>query len=123
FGGRSGALINVVTKSGTREFRGSAYDFVRNQRFDARSFFDVGAQAPLDFNNPGYTIGGPIAGSGSREHSKLFFFFGQDWKRNHQGVSTVSTVPTMAERAGDFRGSTLPAPRDPLTGQPFPDRV
>jgi hypothetical protein len=122
FGGRSGALINVVTKGGTRQFRGSAYEFLRNDRFDARSFFDQAAPAPLDFNNAGYTIGGPIAGR-SRENSKLFFFFGQDWKKNHQGVSNVSTVPTLAERAGDFRASSLPAPRDPLTGQPFLDRV
>ena len=122
FGGRSGALINVVTKGGTREFRGSAYEFFRNDRFDARSFFDQGAPAPLDFNNAGYTIGGPI-GMPNSPTSKLFFFFGQDWKLNHQGVSNVSTVPTLAERSGDFRSSSLPAPRDPVTGQPFPDRV
>jgi outer membrane receptor protein involved in Fe transport len=123
FGGRSGALINVVTKGGTREFRGSAYEFLRDDRFDARSFFDLTAPAPLDFNNAGYTIGGPMAFGTSREKSKLFFFFGQDWKRNHQGGSNVSTVPTLAERGGDFRTSSLPAPRDPLTAQPFADRV
>src|SRR5262249_31190845 len=117
FGGRSGALINVVTRSGTQEFRGSAYEFLRDQRFDARSFFDRGAPAPLSFNNPGYTLGGPVGAPRSGPKSKLFFFFGQDWKRNHQGVTSLSTVPTLAERSGDFRGSSLPAPRDPLTGQ------
>jgi hypothetical protein len=123
FGGRAGALINVVTKTGTRQFRGSAYEFLRNDRFDSRSFFDRGRPAPLDFNNVGYTLGGPIASPRSSAHTKLFFFFGQDWKRNHQGVTNVSTVPTATERAGDFRASSLPAPRDPLTGQPFSDRV
>lgn len=124
FGGRAGALINVVTKGGTREFRGSAYEFIRDDRFDARSFFDGAAPAPLSFNNAGYTIGGPISlGGFNADRSKLFFFFGQDWKKNHQGVAQVATVPTMAERSGDFRSSALAAPRDPLTGQPFPDRT
>jgi Carboxypeptidase regulatory-like domain/TonB-dependent Receptor Plug Domain len=124
FGGRSGALINVVTKGGTRELRGSGYEFFRDERFDARSFFDRGEPAPLDFNNAGYTIGGPITFPGfNTDRSRLFFFFGQDWKKNHQGLTNVSTVPTLAERNGDFRASSLPAPRDPLTGQPFPDRI
>jgi hypothetical protein len=124
FGGRAGALINVVTKGGTRQLRGSGYEFFRNERFDARSFFDRGEPAPLDFNNLGYTIGGPITFPGfNTDRSRLFFFFGQDWKKNHQGVTNVSTVPTLAERSGDFRASSLAAPRDPLTGQPFPDRL
>ena len=124
FGGRAGALINVVTKGGTREFHGSAYEFFRDERFDARSFFDRGDPAPLDFNNAGYTIGGPVSFGGfNADRSKLFFFFGQDWKKNHQGVTNVRTVPTLAERNGDFRASSLAAPRDPVTGQPFADRM
>ena len=94
FGGRAGALINVVTKGGTREFHGSAYEFVRNERFDARSFFDRGDPAPLEFNNPGFTIGGPVSFGGfNPDRSKLFFFFSQDWKMNHQGVTNVSDGP------------------------------
>ena len=81
FGGRAGALVNVVTKSGTREFHGSAYEFFRNQRFDARSFFDCDNPAPLEFNNPGFTIGGPVSFWGfNPDRSKLFFFYSQDWK-------------------------------------------
>ena len=95
FGGRAGALINVVTKGGTREFHGSAYEFVRNERFDARSFFDRGEPAPLEFNNPGFTIGGPVSFGGfNPDRTKLFFFFSQDWKLNDQGVTNVGTVPT-----------------------------
>jgi hypothetical protein len=124
FGGRAGALINVVTKGGTREFKGSAYEFLRDEKFDARGYFDQGEPAPLAFNNAGYTIGGPITlGSFNADRSKLFFFFGQDWKKNHQGATQVTTVPTVAERNGDFRNSSLAAPRDPLTGQPFADRT
>jgi Carboxypeptidase regulatory-like domain/TonB-dependent Receptor Plug Domain len=124
FGGRAGTIINVVTKGGTREFRGSAYEFVRNDRFDARSFFDRGAPAPLEFNNPGYTIGGPVSfGKFNASRTKLFFFFSQDWKINDQGVTNVGTVPTQEERNGDFRNSTLAAPQDPNTGLVFADRI
>jgi Carboxypeptidase regulatory-like domain/TonB-dependent Receptor Plug Domain len=124
FGGRAGALINVVTKGGTRQFRGSAYEFVRNQRFDARSYFDRGEPAPLEFNNPGFTIGGPVSFARfNPSRTKLFFFFSQDWKINDQGVTNVGTVPTQEERNGDFRSSTLTAPRDPGTGLPFADRI
>src|SRR5262249_39732134 len=124
FGGRAGALVNVVTKGGTREFHGSGYEFLRDSSFDARSFFDGAKPAPLSFNNAGYTIGGPH--SICRFHpdrSKLFFFFGQDGKKNHQGATTVDPVPTRAERHGAFSASSLPAPKDPLTGQPFPNRM
>ncbi len=124
FGGRSGALVNVVTKSGTREFSGSGYEFVRDSSFDARSYFDGAKPAPLKFNNRGYTIGGPITmGKFNADRSKLFFFFGQDWKTNHQGATNVDTVPTIAERNGDFSNSSLPAPKDPLTGQAFPNKT
>ena len=62
-------------------------------------------------------------GGFNQDRSKLFFFFSQDWKINDQGVTNVGTVPTLEERSGDFRNSTLAAPRDPATGAPFPDRV
>jgi hypothetical protein len=123
FGGRAGALINVVTKSGTREFRGSGYEFIRDSSFDAKSYFDASKPAPLKFNNRGYTIGGPITmGKFNADRSKLFFFFGEDWKTNHQGTTFVDTVPTLAERNGDFSASSLAAPKDPLTGLAFQDK-
>lgn len=57
FGGRSGALINVITKSGTQRFHGTMFEFVRNDFFDARSFFARQVD-PLRFNDFGYTVGG-----------------------------------------------------------------
>jgi hypothetical protein len=124
FGGRAGAMVNVVTKSGTRDFHGSLFEFVRNDAFDARSFFATRVD-PLRFNDFGGTIGGPIyiPNRFNRNRDKLFFFFSEEWKYVRQGQTTVNTVPTMAERAGDFRDSSLPAPIDPTTGQPFPDRI
>ncbi len=59
FGGRAGGMVNVVTKSGTREFHGSAFEYVRNNIFDARSFF-AQTRPPLRFNNFGWTLGGPV---------------------------------------------------------------
>jgi len=124
FGGRAGAMINVVTKSGTREFHGSLFEFVRNDAWDARSFF-AREMPPLRFNDFGWTLGGPffIPGKFNADRQKVFFFAGQEWKYNHLGETRLSMVPTAAERAGDFRESSLAAPRDPLAGnQPFPDR-
>jgi hypothetical protein len=124
FGGRSGAIVNVVTKSGTREFHGSLFEFVRNDRFDARSFFARGID-PLRFNDFGWTLGGPIfiPNRFNTDRNRLFFFAAQEWKYSHQGETRVGVVPTASERAGDFRNSTLPAPNDPTSGLPFPDRT
>lgn len=124
FGGRSGAMVNVVTRSGTREFHGTAFEFVRNDVFDARSFF-AQRKPPLRFNNFGWTLGGPVywPGKFNSDKQKLFFFGGQEWKLNRQSTVQTSVVPTAEERAGDFRNSTLAAPLDPLSRQPFADRM
>ena len=124
FGGRAGAMINVVTKSGAQDFRGSAYGFVRDERFDALSFFED-EKAPLDYYNLGWTLGGPVfvPNRWNTDRTRLFFFVGQEWKTNHTPLTRISTVPTLEERSGDFRNSSLAAPIDPLTGQPFPDRI
>lgn len=124
FGGRAGAMVNVVTKSGTQQFHGTVFHFVRNDMFDARSFFAKRVD-PLRFNDFGWTVGGPVyvPHRWNARKDKLFFFYSQEWKFNHQGTTNVNTIPTQAERQGDFRGSSLAAPIDPLNRQPFPDRV
>ena len=124
FGGRAGAMVNLVTKSGGRDFHGSLFEFVRNDVFDARSFFAPSVE-PLRFNNFGWTIGGPvfIPGKFNTQRDKLFFFYSEEWKFVRQGQANVNVVPTAEERSGNFVNSTLPAPVDPLTGQPFANRV
>lgn len=124
FGGRAGAMVNVVSKSGTKEFHGTLFEFVRNNAFDARSFFARRVDH-LRFNNFGYTIGGPVflPRRWNTEKNKLFFFFSQEFKFIRQGVTNVGLVPTQAERSGDFRNSQLAAPVDPTNGAAFPDRV
>ena len=124
FGGRAGAIINLVTKSGTKNFHGTLFEFVRNDVFDARSFFSAKVDS-LRFNDFGGTIGGPvfIPGKFNRNRDKLFFFFAEEFKFVRQGQTSTNTTPTAAERAGDFNGSTLSAPMDPSTNAPFPNRT
>ncbi len=124
FGGRSGAVVNVVTKSGTRDFHGSAFYFIRNDALDARTFF-AQRRPPLRFNNFGWTLGGPILWPGkfNSDRNKLFFFGGQEYKLNRQAGTSTGVVPTALERAGNFQGSGLAAPVDPLNRLPFPDRI
>ncbi|MDQ3802934.1 MAG: carboxypeptidase regulatory-like domain-containing protein [Acidobacteriota bacterium] len=115
FGRNVGAQVNVVTKSGTNDFRGSLYEFHRNARLDARNFF-----APADEPKPKYirnqfggSLGGPVV------KRRTFFFFDYEGTRSREGVTRVTNVPTAAERAGDFSQSLLGVPRNPLTGRPF----
>src|SRR6185369_7326689 len=124
FGGRAGATINLVTKSGTKDFHGTLFEFVRNDAFDARSFFSARVDL-LCFNDFGGTLGGPvfIPGKFNTARNKLFFFYSEEWKYIRQGQNSVNVVPTALERAGDFRVSTLAAPVDPTTNTPYPDRV
>jgi hypothetical protein len=110
YGRNSGAQINVVTKRGTNEYHGSAFEFLRNDKFDARSFFSP-VRPILRYNNYGYSIGGPLpflnfGDDGPEFHSgkdKFFFFFGQEWKIIHrQAATVVRTLPTLSELDGNF---------------------
>ena len=126
FGGRAGSSVNVVTKSGTQQFHGTLFEYVRNNWFDARTFFTAVAAPPLHFNNFGGVVGGPvfIPKKWNMEKNKLFFFYSQEWKYDHEGVTNNNTVPTAAERQGNFQNSSLTAPVDPLNNNaPFPNKA
>jgi Carboxypeptidase regulatory-like domain len=99
YGRNSGAVINVVTKSGTNNWHGSAYEFLRNQMFNSRGYLDP--RRPDDKQNQfGGTFGGPI------KKDRTFFFASYEGRRVVHGIpSDPVTVPTAAERAGDFSGS------------------
>ncbi|MGH9357201.1 MAG: carboxypeptidase regulatory-like domain-containing protein, partial [Terriglobia bacterium] len=113
YGKLDAAQINVATKSGTKQFHGDAYDYVRNDAFDANPFFQnrqiapPGGNAPktpLKWNDFGYTFGGPIyiPHYYNKDKSKTFFFWSQEWHR-YNGAEVINAgVPSMAERLGDF---------------------
>jgi hypothetical protein len=125
YGRSGGAQIQVVTKRGTRDFRGSGYYFFRNGALDAKNFA-TDAKDDIDFKNFGWTLSGPVTWSGFNEdRSKLFFFVGQEYKRldTQAGQTKFNvSVPSLLERRGDFSQSAR-VPTDPLTGQPFPGGV
>ena len=105
--GRSGAgQINVVTKSGTDQFHGDAYEFFRNDKLTANNFFNNAkgiARPPLRYNDFGYTVGGPafIPRVYGRDH-KTFFFFSQEFRRVITYGTFSSIMPTAAELLGNF---------------------
>ena len=103
FGMSSGATVNAVTKSGTNNFHGNVFDFMRHHKFNAISYFDktenggLGRDDGLKRNQFGGTIGGPIM------RDKLFFFFGTQITKNIRTPTSNQTVLTEEMLRGDFR--------------------
>ena len=112
YGRGSGAIVNVVTRSGTNQFHGSAFDFIRNGDLNARNFF-AAAPDQLKRNQFGGSVGGPAI------KNKLFFFGSyQGTQSRNITEGNSATVPTAAERNGDF-SSTSRQLLDPFTRVPF----
>jgi Carboxypeptidase regulatory-like domain len=95
-GGAGGGQINIVTRSGSEQFHGTVYEFLRNGALDAHTFGDMGGSKFLVQNNFGASLGGPIA------HSKTFFFANYEGLRHSKADAMTETVPTPDEIAGDF---------------------
>jgi hypothetical protein len=99
YGRNSGAVVNVVTKSGTNQFHGDVYEFIRNNSFNAKGYLDP-FRPDSKQNQFGGTFGGPIR----KDHT--FIFGSYEGRRTVEGVtSDPVVVPTAAERSGDFSGS------------------
>jgi hypothetical protein len=113
YGRTAGVAFNILTKNGTNQFHGSLFETFRNDHLDARNFFSV-QKTKLRYNDFGYTIGGPI------KKDKLFFFWGQEWKRLRQNASpTRVTVPSTAMLNGDFSAVGqifFPGTKTPIPG-------
>jgi Carboxypeptidase regulatory-like domain len=118
YGRNPGSQINVVSKAGTNEFHGAAWEFLRNSELNARNFFspDVPALRQNQFG---------AAGGGRIIKDKVFFFGTYEGLRDRRQAQTVeSFLPTVAERGGDFSGlgTTLTDPVDPITNKPLTDQ-
>ena len=116
YGWSPGAAIIVNTKSGANTFRGTAYDFYRDDSFDSNNYFAKAANQPKPTNKQnqfGGNVGGPVM------KNRVFFFADYEGTRIKQGVLRTGNVMTAAQRSGVF----TTAIRDPLTQQPFPNNT
>jgi len=114
YGRNAGGQVNVVTRSGTNDWSGFAYDYLRNRALDARNFFDGKDKPQLIRNQFGLGLAGPAI------KNRTFFFGDFDGLRDRQSLSRLATVPTEAERQGDLSALNRSV-MDPLTGLPFPN--
>ena len=125
--GAAGQVL-MQMKSGTQQYHGDVYEFLRNNALDSRNFFSS-TVSNLKYNNFGYTIGGPVI----PHRNKLFFFWSQSWNRFRTSSTTTATVPTALNRAANFSDACaagLPCPTVPaylngvdglVAGQRFPN--
>jgi len=110
-GRASGAVTNAIIKSGSNQWHGAAYEFLQNNDFDARNFFNPSVP-PIHYNYVGGNIGGPI------KKNKLFFFVDYLRVMDVEGTSTLETIPSAAYRVGDLSAATTVI-YDPATGNQF----
>ena len=108
FGRAAGGVVNLTLKSGTNRFHGTAYDFLRNEKMDARNFFDPARKPPFKRNDYGFTVGGPVV------KNKAFFFFAWETLKRRESSTVNNTIPTAAMRSGDFSALANPI-YDPAT--------
>ncbi len=92
YGKAAGGVVLAVTKSGTNEFHGTAFEFLRDSRLDAPNFFDAGDPPPFRRNQFGFSLGGPVV------RRKTFFFGSYEALRERLGLTTISRVPDAATR-------------------------
>jgi hypothetical protein len=109
FGRSSSGVVSVALKSGTNELHGSAFEFIRNDIVDAKNLFAT-YKPPYKRNQFGASAGGPVI------HNKTFIFGDFETTYIRQSTTTLSTVPTLAQRDGIFSSNII----DPLTGKQFP---
>src|SRR5205807_4290723 len=107
-GRASGAVTNVILKSGTNGLHGAAYEFLRNSEFNARNFFDPSV-GHLSYNYFGGNVGGPII------KNKLFYFGDILRVTDHEANTNLLTIPTPTQISGDLSASTTQI-YDPNTG-------
>ena len=140
FGRSSGGQIRITSKSGSQDFHGAAYEYVRNTIFNANPWQrnavprTTGITAPIHYNQFGYNIGGPlyIPNHFNTSKNKVFWYWGEEWVRYIFTDTNSLTVPTVLMRQGNFSELLDPSNIfyhktvvlvDPNTGQPFPGNI
>ncbi|MGA9997425.1 MAG: carboxypeptidase regulatory-like domain-containing protein, partial [Pyrinomonadaceae bacterium] len=113
-GGAGGGQVNVVTRTGTNEFHGTGYEFLRNGALDSRAFNQMDSSKHLVRNNFGASLGGPIA------RDRSFFFFNYEGLRHTKADTMIATVPTAEEASGDFSMSGVEI-FNPFSAHPNPN--
>ncbi len=112
--GSGGNVFNLISKTGSSQWHGVAYEYFQNDALNARDYFNSGAKARVRFNNFGGSVSGPIL------RDKLFFYFDYDQIVNPTQTTEISTVPTDAMKQGYFDPAVFGVITDPNTGRPFP---
>jgi carboxypeptidase family protein/TonB-dependent receptor-like protein len=102
YGRAMGGIVNIATKAGTNQLHGSAFEFFRDSKMDARNFFDVDDPAPLTRHQFGAAVGGPIVAN------RMFFFGGYERLQEDLGQTVVTAVPTAGARAGVVNAAIRP---------------
>ena len=118
YGHGTGAVVNVTIKSGTNAIHGAVFEFLRNEKVDARNFFSSPTAPAPEFrrNQYGFAVGGPVI------KNKTFLFGDWEGTKIRQQQTTLSSLPTSAERTGDF-GALSKKLTDPTTGLVFANNV
>ncbi|MEP7361845.1 MAG: carboxypeptidase regulatory-like domain-containing protein [Acidobacteriota bacterium] len=135
YGRSGGGQIRIITKSGTQQFHGAAFENMRNSALNANTWTNRRAGVPIPseiFNQFGFNINGPIyiPGKWNTDKSKLFFYFGQEYVRRRQVSTGLRTVPTAKMKTGDFSEllstniflSGVRTIKDP-SGNPYPNNI
>ena len=126
FGRALGGVVNATIKSGTNEVHGTVFEFIRNEALEAKNFFDDpdADKPPFKRNQYGFSLGGPIV------KNRVFLFGDYEGTRIRESNTVTTTIPTPAQRAGDFSAAGLNTIFDPDTyvaatklRQPFPGNV
>jgi hypothetical protein len=136
YGRSNGGQIRIITKSGTREFHGSAYEYFRNSALNANSWSrnlsaSTNFTSPERYNQFGWNLGGPVVLPKASLRDKLFFYVSQEFLRRRLDSTAMGTVPTELMRAGNFSELLAPNPflsgtkaiKDPSTGAVFPGNI
>jgi len=128
YGRNASGTVEAETKSGTSSFHGDVYEFNRNNIFNDRSYFDLSSPNAPEYkkNDFGYTIGGPlyIPGHYNTDKSKTFFFFSQEWRKEIVPNTFAISVPSNAERGGDFTDICSLGPTDcPVNNPALPVQI